>query len=117
MARIAKHFEKSPGEFGLLVITETGWCKPQDAGEIEGNCTKRYKLVALPNAAGAIMKVLDGTNALMSIVAPLTDDQSYTCVKVHGEVQPLAPEQNGGWANGSAALEYKIVYQQVGGVT
>lgn len=116
MAKIAQQFEKAAGEFGLLVITETGWCKPLDAADVEGNCTKRYKLVALPNSAGAIMKVLDGSNAMITEVQMLTDGQTYQCVKVHGETQPLAPLQDGGWADGVAALEYKIIYQEVGGV-
>jgi hypothetical protein len=117
-----QHFEKAAGEHGLFTITETGICLPMDAPGIEEGCTKRYKLVALPNAAGGVMKVLDGTAGTIVSVTMLTDFQTYKCVKVHGETQPLAPPQNlagaaPSWSGGQAVLTYRIVYQQVGDVT
>lgn len=116
MARFGKQFRKSPGEHGTFVIEESGLCTPDEAADIEGGCTRRFALTALPQARGAIMKVLDGTTPSTVNVRALTYDINYRCVKVHGQVDPFAPEQEFGTYIGEAILSYVIRYQQVGGV-
>jgi hypothetical protein len=116
VSRFAIQYRKEPSEHGTWVLEETGWCLDSDAAGIEAGCTKRYKLVAIPNAAGAVMKVLDGTNPALVAVRPTTYALTYLCVKVLGQVEPLAPSHSGGLANDHAVLSYRIRYQQVGGV-
>lgn len=116
MAKFSRHFQKTRGEAGSFVIQESGLCLPGDAAAIEANCTKRYRLVVLPNADGVILKALDGTDPSVVTVAPLTDGQSYQCVKVHGETQPYAPPDAGAWCGSDGVLAYVETYQQVGGV-
>jgi hypothetical protein len=117
MSRFAKHYEKQQGEHGTWVVEESGLCLDTDAAAVEAGCTRRYQLVPLPNASGAIMKVLDGTAPAIVSVVPSTYSLGYLCVKVHGEVQPFTAVQEEGPMLGSAVLSYLIRYQQVGGVS
>lgn len=116
MSRFAQQFRKSAGECGTLLIEETGLCFSTDVSAIEANCTRRYRMEPLPNAAGAVMKILDGTSPLVTEVSPLTDGQRYRCVKIWGQCDPYAPVQDGGPYAGKAILFYTIRYQQVGGI-
>lgn len=117
MAKFSQHFEKADGEHGLKVITESGLCLPGDVAAIEAGCTRRYRMVALPNAAGAIMKILDGTPGSVVAISPLTDGQTYQCVKIAGEAQPYAPPDAACPYGTSGVLAYRIVYQEVGGIS
>ena len=117
MARVGIQYRKEQGEHGSWIIEESGWCLAADAREIERDCTKRFKLVAIPNAEGCIMKVLDGTRPRVVRVRPSTYTLDYYCVKIYGEVEPLAPPHSGGWVGGQVALSYRIRYQQVGGIS
>lgn len=117
MSKFAQHFEKSPGEYGTVIIEETGFCVPGDAAGIEADCCKRFSLTTLPQAAGVILKALDGTDPELITVKPLTDGLEYTCVKIFGMVNPFAPPDSDCWAGSEGVLQYIIRYQQVGGVT
>ena len=88
----------------------------EDVALVEHGCTKRYKMVALPQSAGAIMKVLDGTNPAVIQIKASTYTEPYMCVKVLGQVDPYAAPQDGGPLRDKAVLSYVIRYQQVGGV-
>lgn len=114
--RWARQFRKSPGEHGTWIVEETGLCVASEAADIEAGCTKRFVLEALPQARGVIMKVLDGTAPVLIKVKPPTYNETYNCVKVFGEVQPFAPEQEFGTWNGKAILSYTIRYQEVGDI-
>lgn len=113
MSKWAKQYRKSAGEHGTWVIEETGLCTHDEATDIERGCTKRYIMVPLPQAVGAIMKVLDGTRPSVVSVTPLTYSKTYRCVKVAGQVEPFAPVQDGGTYDGYAVLSYTIKYQEV----
>lgn len=117
MAKSAIQYRKQPGEYGTWIIEETGRCLDTDCNTIENGCTKRYKMEPIPNAAGAIMKVLDGTSPQIVTVTPSTYDRDYRCVKVHGQVDAFAPEQSWAPFDGHAVLEYVIRYQEVGGIS
>lgn len=116
MAKFAQQFRKKPGEYGLWIVEETGLCLQSDVSDIESGCTKRYKMVPIPNSAGAVMKVLDGTNPAISEIVPLTYSQTYNCVKISGQCEPYAPSQDGGPLVGQTVLFYTIEWQQVGGI-
>ena len=116
MARWAKQYRKEPGEHGTFIVEETGLCTASEAASIEAGCTKRYRMVPIPQARGAYMKVLDGTAAAVVIVTPSTIPVGYNCVKIFSATQPFAPAQPAGDYAGQAILSYTIRYQQVGGV-
>jgi hypothetical protein len=112
----ARQFRKSPGEYGTFVIEESGLCTADESVRLEAGCTKRFTLEPLPQARGAIMKVLDGTTPYVVGVQPLTYTNVYRCVKIHAQVDPFAPAQEFGPYSGKAILAYTIRYQEVGGV-
>lgn len=114
---LEEKYDLSTDENGLVVITITGRCTHDEAAAIESGCTLRYQMVPLPHAQGAILKTMDGTIPMLSIVTPPTIGLPYTCVKVRGRVNPLAYVQEEGPFAGFAILKYEMVYQQVGGVT
>ena len=114
--RWAKQYRKQAGEHGTWIIEETGLCEGEEASKIEADCTKRYVMEPLPQSRGAIMKVLDGTSPKTTKVKPTTYDEEYVCVKVHGQVDPYAPEQDFGSHDGHTILFYTIRYQQVGAI-
>jgi hypothetical protein len=116
VAKWAKQYRKTQGEYGTWIIEETGFCTPDEAAAIEAGCVRRYRMVPIPNAAGAVMKVLDGTVAVLYTVTPTTYGVTYQAVKVHGQVDPFAAAQDGGTYQGQAVLFYAIRYQQVGGL-
>lgn len=116
MSKWGQQFRKSQGEHGTFVLEESGLCTPDEAYGIEGGCTKRFALTALPQACGAVLKVLDGTTPTIVAITPLTYGNVYRCIKVHGQVEPFAPAQEFGTYINKAILSYVIRYQQVGGV-
>lgn len=102
---------------GLSVITLSGRCTGDEAAGIERDCTRRYEMVTLPNAAGAILKSHDGTNPKVIEITPSTiTTRKYKCVKVDGRVNPLAPAQPDGPYAGQTILRFMVRYQEVGGV-
>lgn len=113
MSKFAKQYRKEQGEHGTWVIVETGLCTASEASGIETGCTKRYRMEPVPNAQGAIMKVLDGTSPQVVSITPTTYNRTYKCVKIQGQVEPFAPHQDGGPYIGSAILSYEIRYQEV----
>jgi len=101
-----------------MTITETGRCLAADISGIEGGCTWRYELVPVPQASGAILKPLDGTDpTAVSIALYGAASVTYSCVKVAAYVHPFAPQQSGGAFNGQYVYTYEITWQQVGGVS
>lgn len=117
MARWAKQFRKGPGEYGTTIIEESGLCLDSDAPAVEAGCTKRYRMVPYPNAAGAVMKVLDGTNpAIVAVVPPNPGTITHWCVKVSGIVEPYAAAHEGGLSDNHHIVLYTIRYQEVGSV-
>jgi hypothetical protein len=116
MAKIGIQYRKEPGEHGTWIIVESGLCTNNEAKIIEAGCTRRYRLEAIPNAKGCIMKVLDGTKPSVVTITPSTYGLSYKCVKVHGQVDPFAPVQEDGPYVGKSILVYSIKYQEVGSI-
>ena len=103
------------GQYGLKVIEVEGRCTPDNAANIERDCTHRYVLEPIPNASGAVLKSLDGTNPKVVNVKPSTTNTSYQCVKVEGIVNPFAPSQDGDHPqSGDPILRFHMRYQQVG---
>ena len=100
---------------GLARITMTGRCTDDEVTAVEANCTRRYTMVVIPNARGAILKSLDGTIPKLVEVTPATiPRRKYTCVKVDGFCNPFAFQQSAGAYTGKCILEFTIVYQEVG---
>jgi len=117
MAILDESYEVAVDSLGLALIEVTGRCTEDEAADIEGDCTKRYEMVALPNASGAILKSLDGTvPQLVEVEHPLSG-RSYNCVKVLGIANSFAPAQVGGPYDGNKILAFMIRYQEVGGVS
>jgi hypothetical protein len=110
----AKQYRKEPGEYGSYVIEETGLCLGGDVQAVETGILTRFKLIPIPNAKGAVLKVLDGSNPTIIQVKPSTYDKSYQCVKVAGYVNPFAAAQPGGLFQGKTVLIFTIKYQTVG---
>ena len=107
----------SRDQFGLAIIEETGRCFASDREDIEQGCCWRYQLVSLPQVAGAVLKALDGTRPSTVEILPSTfEGAPYVCVKVGAWVNPFAPVQEGGYADGNSVLHYTIRYQEVGSV-
>lgn len=118
MSKFSARYHVSRDGNGLAVIEETGRCYPSDRASIEANVTWRYQMITLPQAAGAVLKALDGTAPRVQSVTPttFTSGGSFRCVKVAAWCTPFAPVQTGGDHSGQAILSYVIRYQQVGGV-
>jgi len=117
MSRLNENYKLSTDEYGLAIIEITGRCTSGEASTIEGNCTRRYKMVPMPNASGAVLKSMDGSVPIVVTVTPSTmPGRNYRCVKVDGRVNPFAPQQEGGEASGSTVLFFMEKYQEVGGV-
>lgn len=117
MTVLNENYRVSQGQYGLRVIEITGRCTAAERTNIEKNCTRRFGLVALPNAAGAIFKSLDGTTPKVVEIRPSTFSGKYiTCVKTEGYVNPFAPIQEGGTYTGKAILYFYKRYQEVGDV-
>lgn len=116
MAKFAINWTKAVGQYGLMVLTESGLCTAVDVSEIESGCTRRFQLVAVPNASGAVLKSLDGTQPQIRSVRPTTQSNSYSCVKINGITNPHAAAQPGGRFKGQTIHRYEITWQQVGGV-
>lgn len=110
-----KHWLDTDGN-GMAVIKVTGRCTHDEARAIESGCTRRYEMILLPHASGAILKSLDGTVPLLVKVTPPTIGRTYQCVKVGGRTRPFAYQQKAGPYIGKSILSYEIVYQEVGGV-
>jgi len=118
VAFLERKYRVSTGQFGLAVIEVMGRCTDDEVAEVEADCTRRFELVPIPNASGAIFKSMDGSLPKTVKVEPSTfDGKRYTCVKVDGRCNPLAPEQSGGSYNGKAVLRFVERYQEVGGVS
>ena len=78
---------------------------------------RRYALVALPETAGAIIKSLDGTVPVITVLLPSAENGvTYTCVKVEGWVQQLTYKQTAGPYEGYEIFRYWMRYQEVGEV-
>jgi len=104
-------------EHGLMVIEATGRCTADERAGIEADCTRRFKMVPLPNAAGAILKAMDGTGAKIVEIEPDTlTGARYRCVKVRGSCNPMAYTQPAGAHAGKTILTFYLRYQQVSGV-
>lgn len=116
MGTWAVRYRINEGQYGLKQIEVTGRCLDSDAATIEAGCTRRWALVPLPNASGAVLKALDGSRAALVEVTPPTVDWTFRCVKVDAFVNPFAPTQEGGSFNGHSVCEFRILYQEVGGV-
>ena len=117
MTILNENYRVSPGQYGLKVIEQTGRCTANERADIEANCTRRYTLVPLPNAAGALFKSLDGTTPKIFDGRPITfEGAKYVVVKVEGYCNPFAPVQEGGTYDGNAILSYYIRWQEVGDV-
>lgn len=103
---------------GLFVFVVTGRCTSDERADIEANVTRRYEMVTLPNAGGAVLKSLDGsTPFLVEVEPPTMGGAVYTCVKVEGACTPFAPAQPvGSPYAGKTILSYRMRYLQVGGV-
>lgn len=118
MSIFSKQFRVSKGEYGSFVIEETGRATSDERAALELGVCGRYELVAIPNAAGVILKSLDGTcPGITTLTIPGTGGV-YTCVKVSAVVNPMAPSQPATHPAypGKIIIRYTIVYQQVGGI-
>jgi hypothetical protein len=108
---------QTDAETGLAVIVQTGRCTGEEWAAVEADCTRRYEMVILPHASGAILKSLDGTvPALVEVRPPTLTNKAFLCVKTDGRCRPFAPAQVGGPYNGQTILRYQIRYQEVGAV-
>jgi hypothetical protein len=114
MAKFAIQYRKAPGEYGSFVIEESGLCLRADVAGIEAGIVSRFKLIPIPNAAGFVFKVLDGTQPAVTRVRPSTYDAEYECVKISGTVNPYAAAQDGGPLQGQTVMLYEIRWQTVG---
>jgi hypothetical protein len=115
MPYISQNYSVETGEHGLMVITIVGRATADLAAAIEAGVCRRYRLVPYPAATGAVLKVLDGSSAVAQTVTVPNTSRSYTCVKVRGEANPLAPTQAAGMPYaGQAIVRFVLRYQQVG---
>ena len=117
MTILNENYRVSPGQYGLRIVEISGRCTASERADIEANCTRRYTLVPLPNAAGAVFKSFDGTTPKVVEIRPSTfSGTRFTCVKVEGVCNPFAPSQEGGTYRGHAILGFLKRYQEVGDV-
>lgn len=103
---------------GAAVIKIRGRATADMADTIEGDCTRRHQMVAIPHAAGAVLKSMDGTNpVVVSITVPITG-RTYRCVKVDGRAIPFAPQQTTRDSAfvGNGIVAFEEIYKEVGGV-
>jgi len=114
MSKWAIQYRKEPGEYGSFLLEETGLCLRADVVPIEKGILTRFKLIPIPNARGAVLKVMDGSNPMIFSVKPSTYDTAYPCVKIAGYVNAFAAAQDGGPLHGETVLLYTIKYQTVG---
>jgi len=115
MTKLNDNYRITPDQYGLVIIEVTGRCTHDEVATIEANCCRDYKMVPIPNASGAVLKSLDGTQPRVVSVTPTTfGSKSYDCVKVEGRCNPLAPVQDAGDYSGSAIVTFFEKYQQVG---
>ena len=117
MSRFSIRRAVGSGQFGYRQITEIGLCNPADQKRIENNVVTRWKWVTVPQTSGAVFKALDGARVRTSFIRAATENVRYKCVKIEAVVTPRAPSQTGGTHSGSAVLEYRIVWQQVGNLS
>jgi hypothetical protein len=122
---LEKKYHLETDQYGLALITITGRCTEDERDGIEEDCTRRYKMETMPNAAGAILKSLDGTNPQVVTITPSTwatviswgaAGPAYQCVKVDGRCNPHAYQQAAGPFAGHTILTFLLKYQEVGGV-
>lgn len=118
MALFAQRYQVQRSQHGSRLIIETGRCTSdsETRNAILAKQTRRYVLVAIPQAQGVVLKSLDGTTPIVQTVTPPTIGISYPCVLVEAELNPLAPVQSGGAHVGTAVLAYRRVWQEVGEV-
>ena len=114
MGKWAIQYRKETGEYGSYILEETGLCLSADVAAIETGILTRFKLIPLPNAKGAVLKVLDGSNPAVVSIKPSTYDRTYSCVKIQGFVNPFAAAQDGGPLQGKTVMIYTVRYQTVG---
>jgi len=119
MSFLEAKYEIRTDENGLAVITKRGRCTHDERSGIEANCTKVYEMIRIPNASGAVLKSMDGTQPrIVQVQPPTLTPATYNCVKVSGRVNPFAPAQPTGSPYAAKyILSYEIVYQEVGGVS
>lgn len=119
MSFLNTNYRIETGEYGLAVITATGRCTADEAAAIEGGCSRRYDLVAIPQTSGAVLRAKDGTNPALVSITPTTTGRTYLCVKVDGRCNPLAAVQPFGAPaaiSGKAILSFIMRYQEAGSV-
>ena len=117
MAIIESKYRIEPGELGSKRIVQFGRCDGDQAtiDEIEARCVRVFQLIQIPNAAGVVLKSLNGVEPTVQEIAPPTmSGKKYNCVKVEGRCGPFAPQQDGGLYEGKTVLQFEIVWQQVG---
>jgi len=115
---IDRKYRQSRDQYGLAIIEVTGRCTEDEIDDIEANCTRRYEMVPIPNASGAVLKSLDGTQPVKLEVEPPTfGGRKYECVKVDAYVNPFAYLQDGGSYDGHYITTYYVRYQEVGGTS
>ena len=116
MAIISTNYRVSQGEHGLLVIEASGRATSDERAALEANVLTRYQLVPYPAAAGAVCKVLDGSQARRYRIV-LPTGASVTCVKVGAEVNPMAPAQAADMPYAAKKIvRFSCRYQQIGRV-
>jgi len=116
MAIRQKNYEIREGAHGTRIVTMRGECTPDEREGMEQNVCRRYRLITIPNAAGVILKALDGSNPKPESVTPTTTGHTFTAVKIAATVNPFAPTQTGGTYSGNAVLSYEVTYQEVGNI-
>jgi len=116
MSILNQNYQVETGEYGLAVITITGRCTSDEAATIETGCTRRYDLVPIPQAAGAVLRSKDGTSPAIIAITHPTMNRVYLCVKVDGRCNSFAAVQTGGPNSGKAIGRFMIRYQEVGSV-
>jgi len=114
---IEKSYKIENAEHGTKRIVQHGRCSADAATveQIERDCCIG-ELRTLPHSKGAVYVSLDGGNPLVEEIRPPTVAKTYRCVKVSGRCWPFAPTQTGGVFEGTAVLQYEIVWQEVGDV-
>ena len=114
MAILESKYRVSYDQYGMRVIEVTGRCTSNEDSGIRRGCTRKYRMVEIPNSVGAILKPMDGTKPRVENVTPPTIGSRVKCVKVEGYTNPFAPIQPGGSSySGYAILTYYIRYQEV----
>lgn len=116
MAIISRNYRVTQGDHGLLLIEASGRATSDERAEIEADVVTRYQLVPYPAARGAMLKVLDGSSARQFTVA-LPTGRNVTCIKIAGEVNPMAYTQGSSMPYAGKRIVYWMArYQQIGRV-